>query len=290
MSATVAMDAAAGRSVVYVYGVAQAPHRRAPAAPRPEGIVPEAPVEPLVQGDLMAFVSSVPEDRFGADAFRAALKDTEWLKTRILAHERVLEDLRASHTVVPFRFGTIYRDSSRVSDALARHRFELSASLGRIRGASEWGVKLYCDGAALRRRLAAESAALRETGEALAQASPGAGFFLQKKLAKALDGEAGAAVAAWVDRIHRSLDGCARESVATELQPPAVHGRPADMVMNAAYLVADDRRMQFRRKLARLNEQFSRHGFEHELTGPWPPYHFVSLGEEKNAHAAASGQ
>ena len=251
---------------------------------------PEAPVEPLVQGDLMAFVSAVPEDRFGADTFRAALNDSEWLKTRIVAHEHVLEDLRASHTVVPFRFGTIYLNASRVSDVLARHRGELCDALARIHGSSEWGVKLYCDAAALRRRIETNSASLRPIRDTLARASPGAGFFLQKRLAKAVDGEAATAVASGVDRFHQNLDRCARESVAIALQPAAVHGRPADMVMNAAYLVADDRRMQFRERLARLHEQFAHLGFDHELTGPWPPYHFVSLGQEAGADAAAPDQ
>ena len=175
-------------------------------------------------------------------------------------------------------------------DALARHRGELCDALDRIRGASEWGVKLYCDAAALRRRIETQSALVRPIRDTLARASPGARFFLQKRLAKAVDGEAVAAVASWVDRIHQNLARCARESVAIELQPAAVHGRAADMVMNAAYLVADDRRMQFRERLARMQDHFVHLGFAHELTGPWPPYHFVSLGQEAGADAAAPDQ
>ena len=97
----------------------------------------------------------------------------------------------------------------RSPNALARHRAELCQALDRIQGASEWGVKLYCDQHVLRRRIEAESASIRGLRDTLAQASPGARFFLQKKYAKALDDEAAATIASCVERIGRSLDDLA---------------------------------------------------------------------------------
>ncbi len=272
-----AQAASADQSVVYVYGVARVARGHNAAAPRLAGIVPQAPIQPLQHGNLMAFVSAVPRSRFGASEFRSALNDAEWLKDRILAHEKVLEELRSSYDVVPFRFGTIYLDTAQASKALARHRAELCQALDRIRGACEWGMKLYCDRQVLRRGIAAESAALRSLHASLAQASPGARFFLQKKYAKALADETAAAVAGCVQRMRQSLDACACESAAIEVQPAAVHGRAAEMVMNAAYLVAKDSFPQFRQTITGLQQQYAAHGFDHELTGPWPPYHFVSI-------------
>ncbi len=124
----------------------------------------------------------------------------------------------------------------------------------------------------------------------LGHASPGARFFLQKKYAKALDGEAIAAIASAMERIRRSLDSCACESTEIEVQPTAVHGRSKDMVMNAAYLVAAGSLGPFRQMFAALQEEFAARGFDHELTGPWPPYHFVSVRQEGIADAATSNQ
>ena len=59
--------APADQTVVYVYGVARAPRGRQSAPPRLEGIVPDAPVHPLVHGNLMAFVSAVPAAQFGPE-------------------------------------------------------------------------------------------------------------------------------------------------------------------------------------------------------------------------------
>jgi len=282
--------AAADRRVVYVYGVARAPRGRKPAPSRLEGIVPEAPVHPLVQTNLMAFVSAVPAAQFGPSEFRSALNDAAWLKDRILAHEKVLEELRSSYDVVPFRFGTIYLDSSQAANALARHRTELCQALDRVRDASEWGVKLYCDQDTLRRQIEAESRSIRQLRDTLGRASPGARFFLQKKYAKALDGETAAMIASSVERIRRNLDTCTGESTEIEVQPAAVHGRSTEMVMNAAYLVAGGSLAKFRQTIAALQEEFAAHGFDHELTGPWPPYHFVSVRREGIADAATSDQ
>jgi len=278
------------RSVVYVYGVAPAARGRRPASLQLEGIVPQAPVQPLVHGNLMAFVSAVPAGRFGASQFQSALNDTECLKERILAHETVLEQLRSCYNVVPFRFGTIYLNSAHVANALARHRTELRRALGRIRGAAEWGVKLYCDRDRLRRRLEAESDGARLLHDQLGTASPGARFFLQKKYDRLLDGMSVETAASLVQRIRHSLDACARESAEIDVQPPAVHSRPTAMIMNASYLVAAKALPQFRQTIATLQEEYAAHGFDAELTGPWPPYHFASIRQEGNADAPAARQ
>jgi len=97
-------------------------------------------------------------------------------------------------------------------------------------------------------------------------------------------------IASAVERIRRSLDTCAGESTEIEVQPAAVHGRPTEMVMNAAYLVAEGSLAKFRQTIAALQEEFAAHGFDHELTGPWPPYHFVSVRREGIADAATPDQ
>lgn len=269
--------AAADQSLVYVYGVARAAPGRARRPPRLPGIVRQAPVEPLVDGNLMAFVSAVPSAQFGASEFRAALNDADWLRDRILAHGKVLEALRARYDVVPFRFGTIYLDRAQAAKAMAQHRAALCRALDRIAGACEWGLKLYYDAGTLRRHVETASMGIKSMRDAVAQASPGARFFLQKRYAKALADEMETVAAGCVQRLRENLDPCVRDAADIKLQPAAVHGRAGDMAMNATYLVAEHAFAQFRETVADWQKQHARHGFDHELTGPWPPYHFVSI-------------
>jgi len=280
----------AGSSLVYVYGVARISHDCEPAALPPEGIVVGAPVCRLVHGDLVAFGSTVPASQFGARELRTALADTDWLRDRIFAHEKTLEQLRSSYSLVPFRFCSIYRDATRVSDALKRHHAELDQALDRVRGASEWGLKLYCDTDILRCRLEAATGGMRALRDAVMTASPGTRFFLQKNFEHALDAEVAAAITRCVEQSRRCFEAYARESAAVPVQPPAAHGKSAEMVLNAAYLVDEKALDEFRCALAARRAESAAHGFSYDLTGPWPPYHFVTPGQEGTEDAAPPDQ
>jgi hypothetical protein len=55
------------------------------------------------------------------------------------------------------------------------------------------------------------------------------------------------------------------------------------MILNGAYLVAEEQLATFRAELKNLSEEYSDFGFIYEMTGPWPPYNFVSVGFEEKA-------
>ena len=69
----------------------------------------------------------------------------------------------------------------------------------------------------------------------------------------------------------------ARLSVSARRYPPQapdLAGRSATMVLNAAYLVADERADEF---AAAVNELAARHpAVRLTLTGPWPAYSFAA--------------
>lgn len=290
MSIAGASKTATDESVVYVYGVGRVVSGAGSAPLRLEGIIPQAPVQPVVHGGLAAFVSMVPASQFGATELHAGLADAEWLRERILAHEKTIEELCSSHGAVPFRFCTIFRDAAEVAKVLARHQAELEQTLDRVRGASEWGVKLFYDPAALRRQVETASGAIGNLRKTLIGASPGAQFFLRKKFDKALDAEVASIIAMSVAQSHGCLAARARETAQIKLQTPAEHGRPEVMIMNVACLVDEAAAGEFKRTLAQLRTEFAAQGLVYELTGPWPAYHFVSSGREGLADAAASDQ
>jgi hypothetical protein len=48
------------------------------------------------------------------------------------------------------------------------------------------------------------------------------------------------------------------------------------MLLNGAYLIERDRTAELREAVEALHEEWAPLGFTIELTGPWPPYNFVS--------------
>lgn len=72
---------------------------------------------------------------------------------------------------------------------------------------------------------------------------------------------------------HAALGRHAAESRLHAPQSPQLSGRTEPMVLNAAYLLDDDRAGQFAQAVAALNDRNPR--LRLELTGPWPPYSFA---------------
>ncbi len=71
-----------------------------------------------------------------------------------------------------------------------------------------------------------------------------------------------------------------RLSVSARLYPPQspeLTGQPVSMVLNAAYLVADERADEFAAAVADLAAQHR--SVQLNLTGPWPAYSFAGMRE-----------
>jgi hypothetical protein len=208
-------------------------------------------------GDLTAIVGGVDVAEFEGEALERNVASPEWLEQKVRAHESVLEAVLARAAVVPMRFGSIFSSPAGLQRMLTEHAAEFRAALARVQGRTEWGVKLHCDGARVVESL---------TG-APADPSSGRGYLEQKKTQ--LDAQARAAEAAAEVAAH------AHESLAA-LADEAVTGAPrAGEVLNGAYLVRDEERTAFMRRVEELQRDHA-DAFVFEVTGPWPPYNFTN--------------
>lgn len=52
------------------------------------------------------------------------------------------------------------------------------------------------------------------------------------------------------------------------------------MILNGAYLVSEGQMTVFRAELESLEKDYGDLGFSYELSGPWPPYNFVTIAFE----------
>ena len=246
-------------ALVYLYAVTDADHPE----PAVDAGVDGAPVRRLVAGGLAAFVSSVDPVRFSEEALRRSLEDLQWLETTARAHHAVVDAVARGGPVAPVRFATVYLDDDRVRDLLAERGAAFAAALDRVRGRVEWGVKGF----------AVPSAAPAEP-DAAPGAGPGASY-LARRLAernRAAKGQEEALAAA--EAVHRELAAAAAASRRYPAQDPRLTGRREEMVLNAAYLVADDG------PLRRVVDQHADGPVRLELTGPWAPYSFATLEEQ----------
>jgi hypothetical protein len=249
---------------VYVYGVVPSGTPAAVFA-HVEGMDPAHDIRLLEADGVAAVTSRVPLAEFGEEVLEPNLKDPAWLERRVQAHNAVLAAATVATTVVPFRFGAIYRGEDQVRAAMLAQRRELAETLSRLDGVVELGVKATLDQDALRERLA-------RAHEPDDKGSAGRAYMLRKRLEQQLDEEVRTFAATCADESHRRLAAVARDARANPAQHPSVAG---EMILNGAYLVARGDEGLFGAGLEELQDRFRDEGVMYELTGPWPPYNFV---------------
>jgi len=256
-----------GGDGLWLYAVAGAAH------PGPGESTPGVGAAPEVIRDagFGAFVSRVPLDEFGEEPLKRNLNDLAWLESTARAHEAVLEAALAHGAVVPMRVCTIYRGEEQVRAMLAERHVELVEALEWLAGRAEWGVKAF--------------AAPAQTAElATGGGGDGGGSYLTRKQEQRREQDRRAALVGEAAReAHARLEEWAAASKLLPPQQREIADYEGDMIMNAAYLVDDDRAAAFSALVRELGEQYAADGVSVEITGPWPAYHFVSrlesLGE-----------
>jgi hypothetical protein len=250
----------------YLYGVVEA------GAPGAGDVEPG--VELLTEGRLAGVASRVSLDEFGELALVDRLGDAAWLEENIRRHEQVLERVLASTTVLPCRFCTVYRTEADVRLFLHDRQDALTAALAEVDGRVELGVKAFVDPERFAAGGAQENEQIRELTAQAAQAQGGRAYLESRRLERLVGDERARFGQEAAVELHRRLLDSAERGVLLDLQRPELSGREEEMVLNGAYLVSD--RRGFERELTAVAQELSKRGIELELTGPWPPYNFVS--------------
>ena len=258
--------AAPSATACYVYAITRREWGEPPPGVR--GLDGRSPLLTVRSDDLQAITSDVPLEEFGPGAIDDRLKDLAWVEQHVRAHDGVVKALAATGTVIPCRFCTIVPADSDAALALERHRDSVRATLARIDGKQEWGVKLLAD--------------VRGAPAAVPPDHPGTSsdagraYLAQKKRHGDRRDEVLRHAGAAADECHRDLSSLAAESA---LLPTRDRGgsRGWHLALNAAYLVRDTDTSPFHARVNELSARYRPQGLRLDLTGPWPPYNFAAL-------------
>jgi S-methylmethionine-dependent homocysteine/selenocysteine methylase len=155
----------------------------------------------------------------------------------------------------------------------------LLKALDRVRGHTEWGLKVLADPRRLVAAIHEHGAGSSGTFGARQETSSGRAFFARKKLESAAQEEAQARAQAAAQQAHDRLRRKAAAATLLPPQHPELSKRSGHMVLNGAYLVHRSRVEEFTAAARELGEQHRGEGLELELSGPWPPYNFSVRSE-----------
>lgn len=223
----------------------------------------------VVAGDLAALASPVDLADYGEDALRRNLEHLPWLEGAARAHHGVIAEAAKAGAVVPLRLATVYRTEAGLAGMLVGNRADFQLAFDRIQGRSEWGVKAYA-------ATAPDGPASHASTELRSERGSGAQYLSQRKARLAASEEARKEAVASARDVHAVLSTV---SVATDLhqpQDPQLSGRRDRMIMNSTYLVDDQASGEF--TAAVRDAAAGSPALRLELTGPWPPYSFATVG------------
>jgi hypothetical protein len=246
-------------SLVWLYAVRLGAADRPPAGPGVDGESPRL----VVEGPLVAVVGTVREEEFDEAALARAMEDLGRIERLARAHHAVIVEAAADEPTAPLRLATVYRDDEAVARMLRERADEFAQVLERVRDRQEWGVKVYVD---------AKPDAPAE--EPTSSGKPGTAYLLRRRADRDRGAQARERARAVADRIDETLAGVAAGAHRMKPQDARLSGRTQEMVLNATYLVDAAAEEEFRAALAGVDAE----GATVELTGPWPPFSFATLG------------
>jgi hypothetical protein len=258
---------------LYLYGIVRADVR---IAGELAGVDSRHHVFLLEGNELAAIVSSVALEEFGEEQLRENLNEVAWLEEKARAHERVLEALLESTTVVPTRLCTIFSDEKQVREMMSREGPALLEALERLEGKAEWGVKVFAEPGALERAAVERAKEGAEEGPV----SPGAAYMDRRRRESRARENAEEIADGWAQAIHERLARCAAEALLNPLQRRELSGHDGDMLLNGVYLIEEEEVDRFRELAAEIGEDYRALGVGVEPTGPWPAYNFVKSSIE----------
>jgi hypothetical protein len=262
--------------VSYVYGVAGSSLDTATA---PNGIEDGA-VTLIPEGEVSALVTYVSADEYAPERVETLTADVDWVSARAAAHDRVLTWASDVGPVIPFPMWTLFRDVNAVKTMLSDRKNELLRTFKRIGDGREFIVRAYVQPGVFKEHLTEHKGELAALEAEAAKASPGQKYLLQRKLEN-LRRDAGRDVASQAStEIHDALRAVSHESVREQPVNSGAAREQGRAILNASFLVAPARVVDFQRALTAMVTKYEPSGFKFDFTGPWPPYHFVGERSE----------
>lgn len=256
----------------YLYGIAKQSEAESSLPRVTAGVDGAALVSTIVHGELAAIVSAVPLAEFAAERVRALAQDSEWLGRVAREHERVVDALQKSLTIVPARLFSVYANDDDIRASLEESQPSILRTLQAVAGCDEFEVRLTFDRAALRKDLSDSLPEIARLTEARAAATPGRAYLLERQIAALLK-----------RKVEEAIDGAAeqsfdelrsRASADTDLSTIQLADQNAALAaLRRVFLVKRARRDEFLEGVERIGALHPE--IRVEYSGPWPPYNFV---------------
>ncbi len=249
-------------TLYYVYGVIQKEH------------VPK--FKQSVHTDIIGAVyEEVPASEFSQTALETNLKDVGWVSEKVVWHQQLVAGTQQLCAVVPLKFGSVFTSKWLVQKSLlGEQAHNFIDKLKRIEGKEEWGIKMMSDQEKFSLAVGHINPDLKALNEGSKEASAGTSFLMKKKkeaLQKTIEKQE-------INLLRHRLYDKVKEISSEIVEAPLQENNQSNGLTNTLNLAVLTSKNDTQELLSAIEEEqshMSNFGVSIDVTGPWPPYHFV---------------
>ena len=211
-----------------------------------------------IDREIWAAVADAPLEHFAGDALQQEMQEVEGISRHAFAHAAVIEFFFRRSTVIPLKLFTLFSSDDKVAAHVQSRLATLKRMFALLRGREEWGVRIFAG------EVEAGGARTPDSGR----------DYLQLK--KRMHEQTATAPRETVRALDSALRSLGRVAFKTRKEILAPSGRGKPYVAGASFLVDAKRRSAWARHVAAVTASMNAKGHRLDVSGPWPPYHFVS--------------
>ncbi|MCF8230518.1 MAG: GvpL/GvpF family gas vesicle protein [Bacteroidales bacterium] len=227
--------------------------------------------------NIRVFVKYVSAGDFSEENLKKNFGDLDWVERNTREHIGIISNVMKSRTVVPFKFGTIFKTMQSLRDFIDEYRSQLIENLRELDEKEEWGVKLFCDYAALPEYVKKTCEQVIEMEREIKESKPGKAFILKRKAQELIKNECHKELQEYGQFFFRQIESLSSKTRINPLLPKEVTGRNDEMILNIACLVEKGNIKMMLKKTELLRQEFIKVGLLPDVTGPWPPFSFTTI-------------
>ncbi|MGA8108197.1 MAG: GvpL/GvpF family gas vesicle protein [Acidobacteriaceae bacterium] len=183
-------------------------------------------------------------------------------------HARVISDCFKTSTVLPFRFGTVFADDEALRRSIRSNQRQFITNIERLRGKAEMHLKVLLD-----------DCCKDQIRRYLPEGSVGKAYLSNLRESAALQRERQTKARAVTVQMHRMFLPLAEEVSCKRIDT-------GKMLLDIAHLIDSSMVERYQNKYSSASVQMK--DCRMQLSGPWPPYHFVHRLTHHGAAAAVA--
>lgn len=187
-------------------------------------------------------------------------------------HARVISDCFKTSTVLPFRFGTVFADDDALRRSIRSNQRQFVTNIERLRGKTEMHLKVVLDDCCREQ--------LRRAPIAPPGASTGRAYLTNLRENASIQRERQTKARAVTVQMHRMFLPLAEEVSCRRMES-------GKMLLDIAHLIDSGAVERYQNKYSSASLLMK--DCQMQLSGPWPPYHFVHRLTHHSPAPAAAG-